>query len=71
MAGKGSKPRPYSVNQSQFANNWDSIFNKTKNTDTDSNKDWYLIAINPWYKIFFNPKTNSHKKVNIDRNTDK
>jgi len=29
MAGKGSKPRPYSVTQKQFANNWDNIFKKT------------------------------------------
>lgn len=29
MAGKGSKPRPYSVTQKQFANNWDKIFNKS------------------------------------------
>lgn len=26
MAGKGSKPRPYSVTQKQFANNWNNIF---------------------------------------------
>ena len=28
MSGKGSKPRPYSVTQKQFANNWDKIFNQ-------------------------------------------
>lgn len=26
--GKGSKPRPYSVTQDQFAQNWDMIFGK-------------------------------------------
>jgi hypothetical protein len=26
--GKGSTPRPYSVTQQQFANNYDSIFRK-------------------------------------------
>ena len=26
--GKGSKPRPYSVSQEDFANNWDAIFAK-------------------------------------------
>lgn len=26
--GKGSSPRPYSVSQEQFANNWDAIFGK-------------------------------------------
>jgi hypothetical protein len=28
--GKGSSPRPYSVRQEQFANNWDAIFSKKK-----------------------------------------
>ena len=26
--GKGSKPRPFSVSQEQFARNWDNIFKK-------------------------------------------
>ena len=26
--GKGSKSRPYSVSQEEFANNWDNIFGK-------------------------------------------
>lgn len=29
MSGKGSKPRPYSVSQEEFADNWDRIFKKT------------------------------------------
>ena len=28
MSGKGSRPRPYSVSQDTFANNWDAIFKK-------------------------------------------
>ena len=39
--GKGSSPRPYSVGQEQFANNWDAIFKKNKtedNTGTDKNE---------------------------------
>ena len=31
MSGKGSKPRPYSVSQTEFASNWDKIFNKEHN----------------------------------------
>jgi hypothetical protein len=27
---KGSRPRPYSVSQDQFANNYDAIFGKKK-----------------------------------------
>jgi len=29
-AGKGSKPRPFSVSQEEFDNNWDNIFKKSK-----------------------------------------
>ena len=72
MSGKGSKPRPYSVSQSQFANNWDNIFNKPTLEDrmqseadmfSVSNKDWYLTAINPWYKMYCNPETGEHKQI--------
>jgi hypothetical protein len=28
--GKGSAPRPYSVSQAQFGDNWDAIFSKKK-----------------------------------------
>ncbi len=31
--GKGSAPRPYSVDQDTFTNNWDAIFKKEKNSD--------------------------------------
>lgn len=27
-AGKGSRPRPYSVDQKTFSSNWDAIFKK-------------------------------------------
>lgn len=30
MAGKGSKPRPYSVDVKTFDSNWDTIFGKKK-----------------------------------------
>ena len=30
MAGKGSKPRPLSVSQEPFDENWDRIFNKSQ-----------------------------------------
>lgn len=29
MAGKGSKPRPFSVDQQTFDDNWDKIFSQT------------------------------------------
>ena len=30
--------------------------------ECDNPKDWYLISINPWYKMFFNPRTGERKK---------
>jgi hypothetical protein len=33
--GKGSKPRPFSVDQKTFDNNWDNIFNRKKKTDAE------------------------------------
>jgi hypothetical protein len=32
MSGKGSRPRPYSVSQEEFGNNFDRIFSKNKMT---------------------------------------
>ena len=37
--GKGSGPRPYSVSQEEFANNWDAIFGKKKKSDHNSDDD--------------------------------
>lgn len=33
MSGKGSSPRPYSVDQKTFNENWDAIFNNPKDRD--------------------------------------
>ncbi len=33
--GKGSKPRPFSVDQKTFDNNWDTIFSKKKKSDNE------------------------------------
>jgi hypothetical protein len=33
QGGKGSRPRPYSVDQKTFDNNWDSIFGKNKKVE--------------------------------------
>jgi len=33
--GKGSRPRPYSVSQDQFASNWDAIFSKKNKKPQD------------------------------------
>jgi hypothetical protein len=31
--GKGSKPRPLSVSDQEYANRWDAIFNRDSETD--------------------------------------
>jgi hypothetical protein len=31
--GKGSKPRPYSVSDQEYATRWDAIFNRDSETD--------------------------------------
>jgi hypothetical protein len=33
MSGKGSSPRPFSVSQDKFAENWDRIFVKKPESD--------------------------------------
>jgi hypothetical protein len=33
--GKGSSPRPFSVDQKTFSNNWDAIFNRKKKTEQE------------------------------------
>lgn len=35
--GKGSKPRPYSVTQTEFSSNWDRIFGKKNEKVSDTN----------------------------------
>ena len=40
MSGKGSRPRPYSVDQKTFDNNWDKIFgNKNPKEDKPTEHD--------------------------------
>jgi hypothetical protein len=36
-AGKGSKPRPYSVDQTTFDSNWDAIFGKKEQSAEENN----------------------------------
>lgn len=43
MAGKGSSPRPYSVDQKTFSYNWDRIFKKA-DQDEDRSLDQELFG---------------------------
>jgi hypothetical protein len=46
--GKGSRPRPYSVDQKTFDNNWDAIFKKNKQTEVEK-FDSKVIMRNEYY----------------------
>ena len=37
--GKGSSPRPFSVSQQKFCDNWDAIFKKDKGLNPDNFMD--------------------------------
>lgn len=44
MSGKGSKPRPFTVDQNTFSDNWDKIFNpKVRDDDIAEEEAWQLI----------------------------
>ena len=60
MSGKGSTMRPLGVSQSRFIENWDKIFSQS---NKDVSSDWYLLAINPWHKWYYNPKTNETRHI--------
>ena len=51
MSGKGSSPRPYSVSQETFGNNYDNIFRKKDNTMSPSveqmKKKWSIYPTPP------------------------
>lgn len=42
-AGKGSKPRPFSVSQSEFDNRFDLIFGKNKKIDAEKFDDQVIM----------------------------
>ena len=39
MSGKGSKPRPYSVDKKTFDKNWNAIFSKVEKQQEKNQKD--------------------------------
>lgn len=42
-AGKGSKPRPFSVSQEEFDNRWEAIFGKKDQSAEDDSADNKII----------------------------
>lgn len=49
MSGKGSRPRPYSISQSEFGNNWDAIFSKKTAEQQVDKPDCYCYNCNKNY----------------------
>ena len=49
MSGKGSKPRPFSVDQDTFTSNWDNIFKNKKKTEQE--KQYDAIMKNEYYDL--------------------
>jgi hypothetical protein len=39
MSGKGSKPRPFSVDEKTFVENWNNVFDKEKTLDRNNYQD--------------------------------
>lgn len=40
--GKGSSPRPLSVDQNTFASNWDNVFGRKKKTEGEKQSEAFL-----------------------------
>ena len=52
---KGSRPRPYSVSQEKFADNYDAIFGKNKKTEAEKFDD-LVVMKGEYYDEEGNPK---------------
>ena len=53
--GKGSKPRPFSVSQEEFANSFELIFGKKKKTDAEK-FDEQVVMRNEYYDEDIDPE---------------
>ena len=45
MSGKGSRPRPFSVDRKTFESNWDKIFKKSKKTSKKKKTNQYRFNL--------------------------
>ena len=45
MSGKGSRPRPYSVDQKTFDSNWDAIFGKKNKEEPKQEQSGYNSGV--------------------------
>ena len=49
MSGKGSRPRPFSVDQNTFSSNWDAIWGKKKAEDKTAKEFDEKVVMKPEY----------------------
>ena len=66
--GKGSSPRPYSVTQETYSNNWDAIFGKKKTKESVAKPTCYCYNCNKDYYEPGNtfPYVSTHMIVCLD-----
>lgn len=55
--GKGSKPRPFSVSQDEYADRFDAIFGKKKKTDAEE-FDEKVVMKNEYFDLDSDSNTN-------------
>lgn len=55
-AGKGSKPRPFSISHEEWSNRWDAIFCRDLKENIDQEKDSTIIEKNS--KLNYNKENN-------------
>lgn len=66
--GKGSKPRPFSVDQKTFDSNWDAIFGATKKSDQTKfdqaimKNEYYDLEQDKWDAYSGLPNPDAYRK---------
>lgn len=71
--GKGSRPRPYSVTQEEYARRWDAIFGRdldqTHEDNTGTDKNEYQDILSTYDCLGNESTTSSPKQKNSNQNT--
>lgn len=71
MSGKGSTPRPFSVDKKTFDDNWDRIFRKNNYQDILSTEDAVLDAFSKLEEHDNRNKTNKPDDTKSIKNNSK
>ena len=65
--GKGSSPRPYSVSNEEYANRWDAIFGKDKQSDQERALD-KLVEVQENMDLYSRWVFDGHSSHNNEEN---